>query len=445
MCSELINTIHNWDLKTSGVVSTLDNFNSEHLSPTNVIVCDPITIAHLFTDLDSLSEACEKAISSALNAMTTKDEKLFDFISRTVNAKVIEIVRFVVEGGQCVFFLRPEFLLHRSQTEAFIDNYSWLDTLRPTAASANNVTTILPREIHALKLSNVGEKSVFADYLKSLNSREIMAIPNEELATGYEALALVQNSAVAAGKLEIGACGGAITFLPAPASNAEFKAFKEALITLACLTRANIHTITTTWKNTEPSSLNETAASQSTDSTTALKRNNQANEEYLFPAPDSVEELKNLLDLLLNKNPEEITIKLSELFSQAGWNVVESDEGNELFLGRPNREFVIARVASGFTTPLLKNLGELARKIITVWSEQGREPQGLLLYIARDCFEVDTKLKGLEYNVLDFAHRNNIQLTTTFELASLLRERLNGKLSTQQVCHELVYPPKQKK
>lgn len=435
----------NWNLNGLGLDSALDKFTKDDL-PNNAyaIVCDPVSIIHLLSKSHDYMGATDEAISERKSTLFVQDARLMSYIRRTVDAKIIELVRFLTEGGVLVYFLRPPFfVLSPSLGSLVFDNYCWLNKLRPNQGDVDSNPMMARCHADFLSVTEAGKSSDFAEYLQVLADKETVGIEDNQLLPDYQPLAMVNDAKgkcfVTAAKLEVGACGGHIVFLPEPSSDEERSVFA------ACLAK----TVEGRRKSQQNADLHWMEDERVQSSTSLMRLQLLLTDaSHSVPEPISTGDenklalhYEDLLDLIIHQSAEEIALKLNDLFLVAGWNVIKSEHNQrELFVGLPDGDFVVIRVTPDDPDALISDLSRLAQANIAAWAEHMKEPRALLVGISRDIFAMlSNRMKCTGFDAHGFAKRNNIELRNTVQLAGLLKRHLSGNLTEEEVCKLLVY------
>lgn len=203
-----------------GEESYLNYGKAKPLNEYTVIAVNPTSILHLFDRDPETIKQVETAQAEGLTSVTIRKDDLLQTlvtVLRSSDGRLVELVTFLEQGGLLIYFLCRPFLVKASSLS--MDNYFWLESLAPDTPTDNNV-----RHMSAIshgrniELSEEGEGSEFAGYLKQTGLEWSTIIRSDYLTDGYTALATTGPRKCIAGQLSAGDNGGRIVFLPAPYS-----------------------------------------------------------------------------------------------------------------------------------------------------------------------------------------------------------------------------------
>lgn len=445
MSDQLEQQIISWNYLSAGTASSMDDFLFETVSSERLIVCDPVSVAHLLSRCTTYQAAVEAELAQGRNSIFLDDQTTLNRIVSAVNERIIELVRFLVQGGFLIYFLRPQFQLIDANTNASFDNYCWLDTLRPSEPE-RSFTMLSAKPSRIIEFQSGMENGPWAEYLQHCQHFGTLSIPTEVLKSDYTPIALVDREYTLAAGLNVGGSGGGIVFLPAPATAKQKKLFNTSLLKFVeQLKNRELVFNPRQILNKAPGAPAGTLESP-LDSLRKLKSSLRSQKVVEETSKSKIEvptqrlavEYESLLDLLLYQGPEEIAERLSGLFEQAGWQVVPSESPSEIYVGGPNDEMFIVTVSDNDTDTILKDLSHLARAIILAWAKQEYEPRGILIAVSRDFFNSSKRLKGTDFDTRAFASRNNIKLLTVSDLGRLLKSMLGGNITAESVCNTMV-------
>lgn len=453
--------ITNWNVTGFGLDWSLSKFSFEtNLSGAtlntstkerSVIICDPVSIFHLTGDKTSATKIDELIAKKRPNKLLLEPE-IFQYLSNTLDSKIIDIMRFILDGGILIFFLR-ESLSFSTKNDSItqLDNYSWLQEMRPNKITPNMENSIQYHNSEKLKFTASGHKSELRDYLKSISPTSINSIEKSKICPDYEPLCFIGKSNIVSAQMEIGGNGGAFIFIPPPSNLSEAKTLERCLINMT-----NPANITSVEKRNEDLNLLSAYLGQSGEIPLEKLRNLQKvlsdlpneNKPTNIPkpieSPDSEKlalQYEDLLDMLIYHDATKICQRLKELFTNVGWNVINSEHYPcEIYVGIPGGDFVIVRVAPDDLEIVLRDLGKLAQATIASWGENMPEPRALLVGTTRDFYTMASlNARAKSFDINGFAARNNIQLRNITQLAGLLKKCLSGELSQEEICLLLIY------
>lgn len=431
--------ILSWNVTGCGTPGFLDNFTAESAKQYSLLVCDPVSIVHLFEKQSVYKSAVELTSSRTSRTLIVDDQVTLNNLSGVINLKTIEIVRYLVEGGRLVVFLRQPFSVVDTEGTVSFDNYDWLDTLRP-CQKGKQILSVMAGDVSGCWSEDDEATGLLKDYLDTFSESQVQAISATELTPGYVPISVSSGSLVFAASLEIGACGGRIMYLPAPANENQFALCRRFILALAESARAG---------NSDAMEPGLSAGVPSESPALSLRRLKESIQAQRLesrvpgsgaqsPSSRAANEYKDLLYLLIYQDPSQIAARLKSMFVEAGWAVLDSGSGNEILVWNPDLESVIIRISSDDPDSILKDLSHLARAIIAAWADRETEPTGLLIGTARDIFKTHHRLRGLNFDPYEFGKRNNIKLLTTIDLVKVLEKMHVGSLTAEEACSQLI-------
>jgi len=185
------------------------------LAEYKVIVVNPISILHLFDKDPDLLKQIEAAQSEGTTSFSAKSDKLVQSIMPDMEARMGELVQFLSGGGLLVYFLCRPFLVQGPAVST--GNYCWLDVIAPDKSQDKNKRNMSSAS-HGknIELTEEGQVSPFARYLRQTGLEWTTLIRTEFLNDGYVSLALAGPNKCVSAYLDAGDQGGAVLFLPAP-------------------------------------------------------------------------------------------------------------------------------------------------------------------------------------------------------------------------------------
>lgn len=211
-----------------GVSSTLPLGEAKPLAMYDVIVANPVSIAHLFEVKSDLLTKVENLQNEGITTMRLDDDEFLESTLAELDLRTQELSQFIRKGGLLVFFLTPPFTV-QCPTDS-MDNYSWLGDLAPDKPSGPNhrnmSATIRGKSID---VTADGTKHVFHQYLKQPGLEWSTIIRNENLTEGFTPLATAGPNKCIAAFRPTGHKNGMVVFLPAPYAEKHDAALAECL------------------------------------------------------------------------------------------------------------------------------------------------------------------------------------------------------------------------
>lgn len=417
-----------WNASPFGAKSSLDEFSADDLGTRSFLVCDPSSIVHLFPRHSVYVAAVDIALKQMRQELVIDDLPVLNSIQSLVNSKIIEIVRFLIEGGRLVYFLRPIFRLIDTAEQVTIDNYQWLDKFRPLDCDARVSIH------HAMSLAgttdSAGPDGQFIDsYLACFLNAEVGGIERQHLSQSYLPLALMNGNWVIAGYSPIGEAGGGIYFIPPPVTrkqHGELKIVFEKMAEEAANKKLP----------REKQSYLESSPVESLRKLSAALSIPQSSLEQ--PRKSKEESYNTLLDMLLVWTPEQTAEHVCNLFVTSGYQVERTDSPVQFSVFDEKLGTVILRCCGDDPDTILRGLSSLARTAISCWANREAEPKGILIATSRNIFRVNSKLRGIDFDPYAFGRKNNISLLTSVELAHQMRQMVDGQLAMRDLCQAIL-------
>lgn len=148
-----------------GASSTLPLGEAKPLAMYDVIVANPVSIAHLFESKSELLTKVENLQNEGITTLRLDDDEFLESTQSELDLRTQELAQFIRKGGLLVFFLTPPFTVQCPSDS--MDNYSWLGDLSPDKPSGPNhrnmSATIRGKSID---VTADGAQHVFQQYLK---------------------------------------------------------------------------------------------------------------------------------------------------------------------------------------------------------------------------------------------------------------------------------------
>jgi hypothetical protein len=211
-----------------GVSSTLPLGEAKPLAMYDVIVANPVSIAHLFESKSELLTKVENLQNEGITTLRLDDDEFMESTQSELDLRTQELAQFIRKGSLLVFFLTPPFTVQCPSGS--MDNYSWLGELapdKPAGPNHRNMSATIRGK--SIDVTADGAKHVFQQYLKQPGLEWSTIIRNENLTEGFVPLATAGPNKCIAAFRPTGHKNGMVVFLPAPYAERHDLALSECL------------------------------------------------------------------------------------------------------------------------------------------------------------------------------------------------------------------------